>query len=547
MGFTTTLDSTGPLDPGKHWLYRFITSYEDTPSWRQFDWSRSYYFFPSLTYRLNENTEATIKLEFDREHRFAIQDQALVAPNNLASLVPTDHSIVYQDPNNTSYERGDVYNFEVHHRFLNDWNMKFSLRDVQHTDGRRLLENKSINVANPIDNSTITQRLRDTFNRRRYTYYDYNIYGTVGPDTFKQTLLFGLNIGYETHNFTRWLFQNVTGPAINVYDPVHNLTTYPTVNSTTGTGPTQIGVSKYYNYGAYFSDQIEMGKHWRANVGVHSEKYDTQYTDFAVLTSTGKYVNPGQTGHPRSSVPSVGLVYEPNDTISFYASYAESFKPTPPQGVALGAPTPAPEMANQKEVGVKADFLNRKVGLTLSVYDIIRKDVIEAVPNMYDPVTGIQVYRALANESKGVELSLNYQPVLYWQTEIGFSHNDARVTQSAQPTLVNAPLANAPSNSANIWTRYNVPDGALKGFGVGLGVIYTGEQNLVTDNRVSQQLIIPSVTRVDLAFYYKWDRYNIALNVYNLMDKSYLAGGDAPTDVVPGAPRKIMVSVKFPF
>ncbi|MFI5335861.1 MAG: TonB-dependent siderophore receptor, partial [Opitutales bacterium] len=47
MGFTTTLDSTGPLDPGKHWLYRFITSYEDTPSWRQFDWSRSYYFFPS--------------------------------------------------------------------------------------------------------------------------------------------------------------------------------------------------------------------------------------------------------------------------------------------------------------------------------------------------------------------------------------------------------------------------------------------------------------------------------------------------------------------
>jgi iron complex outermembrane receptor protein len=45
MGFTTSLDSTGPLDEGKHVLYRFIASYEDAPTWRQFDWSKNYYFF----------------------------------------------------------------------------------------------------------------------------------------------------------------------------------------------------------------------------------------------------------------------------------------------------------------------------------------------------------------------------------------------------------------------------------------------------------------------------------------------------------------------
>jgi len=46
---------------------------------------------------MDENTEVTLKYEAHREHRFAIQDQALVAPNNLAEDIPSDHSIVYQD------------------------------------------------------------------------------------------------------------------------------------------------------------------------------------------------------------------------------------------------------------------------------------------------------------------------------------------------------------------------------------------------------------------------------------------------------------------
>ena len=546
-GFSTSWDSTGPIDSGKHWLYRFIAAYEDAPAWRQYDWTRNYYYFPSLTYRLDENTEATFKLEVHREHRFAIQDQALVAPASLAANVPTDHALVYQDPGNTAYDRGDVYNLSAMHRFASQWVAKLNVRDVQHTDGRRLLENRSVNVATPLANSTITQRLRDTWNRRRYAYYDLDVYGDVGTDAFKQTLLFGVNGGYETHNFTRWLFQNAIGPAINVYNPVHGLDAYPTTNATTGTGPTQIGVSKYYNYAAYASDQIKLGKQWRVSLGVHTEKYDTKYTDFAVLVPSGKWVNPGEANHPRSTVPSVGLVYEPLDHLSLYASYAESFKPTPPNSVAVGAPQPDPETANQKEVGVKADFLNHQLEFLLSLYAIDRKDVVEPVPNVFDPATGIQVYRSLSNKSEGLEVSINFQPVRHWQTQIGYAYNDARVTQSAALSLINARLANAPQNSGNLWTRYNIPGGAWRGFGISAGIVCTGEQNLVLDNRPTQMLRIPAVTRGDLSFYYKWQRYEFALNVNNVTDRSYIAGGDAPTDVVPGAPRKITASVRFPF
>ena len=545
-GFQGMFDSTGPIDPEQHWLYRFIGSYEDAPAWRQFDFARNYYVFPSLTRRFGENTEVTVKAEFHRERRFAIQDQALVAPGNLVANVPSDHSIVYQDPQNEAFDRGNVYNLTAKHHFENGWTANLNYRNVSHADGRRILENRSINVAVPLSNSTITQRLRDTYNTRDYAYYDLNAYREFGPDSFKNTLLLGVSDGFETHRFTRYIFQNVIGAPISVYNPVHGLVTYPTVNATTGARPTQIAISKYYNFGIYVSDQIKFGEHWVASLGLRREKYRTLYFDEAVLLN-GNQINPGQRNNPESTVPSFGLVFQPSGSLSLYASYAESFKPTPPNSVAFGAPLPPPEKANQKEIGVKANLFDRRMEVLLSLYDIQRTDVVEPVPNVFDPVTGIQVYRALSNKSQGVELSINLQPVENWQTQIGFTYDDAHVTNSAATNLLNAKLANAPRESGNLWTRYNVPSGSLKGFGAGLGIVYTGDRNAVVDNRSPQMLTIPSNVRADIALYYRWRNYDFALNVNNVTDKSYIAGGDAPTDLVPGAPRKIsaLVNVKF--
>jgi iron complex outermembrane receptor protein len=420
--------------------------------------------------------------------------------------------------------------------------MKFNVRTVQHVDGRRLLENNSLVSVLPVENSSVQQRLRDTWNRRRYAYYDLNLYRDFGPETFRHTLLLGLAGGYETHNFNRWIFKNVTGPTINVYHPAHDLTTYPAYDPVAG--PSQIAISKYYNYAAYVSDQVKLGSHWHASLGLHNEKYDTKYTDRAIRN--GAFVNPGKANHSHSTVPSVGLVYAPDESISLYASYAESFKPSPPQivdGYGRGFP---PEKANQKEIGAKADFLDHKLGLLLSVYDITRSDVSEPVPQLFD-ANGIQVYRNLSSVSRGVELSVNYQPVPHWQVQIGYTYDDAHVSQSAQPAVIRAQLANAPRQSGNFWTRYNVPDGTLRGFGVGFGLIYTGERNGVLSNLPTSRLAIPSNTRADLAVYYKWKHYDCAINVTNITDVSYLASADDPKDVVPGAPRKVTLSLRHAF
>ncbi len=543
-GYTTTLDTTGPIDSGKHWLYRFIASYEKNATWRQFDWGRNHYFFPSLTYRLDENTEVTTKVEVISQHRFSTADQQLVAPLQQIALIPSDHSIVYQDPSNTEYDRGEVYSLFARHTFANKWTSKFSFRDVQHVDGRKLLENRSYTNPTPIQNSAITQRLRDTRNRRRYAYYDWNIYGDVGPDSFKHTLLFGASYGYETETFVRAIFANVTGPAISVYNPVHNLTTYPVYNPVAG--PTQIAVQKYYNSGFYFSDQIKIGKEWHASFGLHTDKYVSHYHDWAILAATGKFINPGAHNDSKSTVPSFGLVYQPTETMSLYANYSLGFKPSIAQSVdGFGIPRP-PEKANQKEVGAKLDFLKNTLSVLLSIYDIERNNVTEAPPGLID-ANGVQIFRTLTQESKGVELSVNYQPRPNIQMQIGYTSNDAKVTESAQAVLQGGRLANAPRASGNLWMRYNIPDGDMRGLGIGLGVIYTGERNGLVDNRVANMLTMPSNTRADLAIYYKWKRYDCAINITNSTDLAYIASADADTNVSPGAPRKISASVRYAF
>lgn len=539
-GFVSTFDATGPIDAKKHWLFRFIASYEDPATWKQFDWGKNFYFFPSLTFSPDKNTEVTLKLEVDRQHRFSIQDQALVAPNDLIANVVTDHSTVYQDPQSTEYDKADVYALSARHYFDDGWTVQFSSRGLRHQDGRILLENRAVNVAPSLADSTITQRLRNTWNRRRYSYNDMYAYRDFGPDNFKNKILFGATLGYETPTFVRWIFANVTGPKINVYNPVHGLTTYPLYNPVAG--PTQIAIAKYYNYAGYVSDQIKLGKQWQLQLSVRDEHYDMKYTDSA-KKGTG-VVNPGAADHRTAATPAAGVVYQPNDKVSLYASYSTSFKPSIPQAVdGYGLPF-SPEKAHQFEVGGRVTFADNKANVTLAAFDITRNNVSEAVPTVFD-ANGIQVYRQQSEISKGLEFSLNYQPIPNVQMQLGYTYDDAYVNASLVPSELGALLDNAPRNSANYWIRYNVPSGSWKGFGMGLGAIYVGERHGLLTNDPAHTLTMPSNTRVDLAFYYRWKRYDFALNVNNVTDLSYISSANATTDVVPGDPRKITASLKY--
>ena len=65
--YTGTIDVTGPIDRGKHFLYRMIANYEDQNTFRTNVFNRNYHLFPSFTYRLDGKTSLTLEVEVARE------------------------------------------------------------------------------------------------------------------------------------------------------------------------------------------------------------------------------------------------------------------------------------------------------------------------------------------------------------------------------------------------------------------------------------------------------------------------------------------------
>jgi iron complex outermembrane receptor protein len=107
-------------------------------------------------------------------------------------------------------------------------------------------------------------------------------------------------------------------------------------------------------------------------------------------------------------------------------------------------------------------------------------------------------------------------------------------------------------HSANFWARYNVAQGALKGLGLGTGIVYQSERLGVTTNDPALQFKMSGYYKADTALYYNWRNYSFSLNVKNIFDKRYLPGGGTGTTagnvrIQPGEPRQVVASVRLTF
>ena len=119
--------------------------------------------------------------------------------------------------------------------------------------------------------------------------------------------------------------------------------------------------------------------------------------------------------------------------------------------------------------------------------------------------------------TRGAELEAKASIFNGVDATLAYSYLDAEVTASTDADLGKVPV-NVPHHIASAWLNYTVPDGALKGLGVGGGARYIGaswNDNANTSKNSSYALI-------DAAVSYKvTDSLALQLNVNNLLDKEY--------------------------
>jgi catecholate siderophore receptor len=280
----------------------------------------------------------------------------------------------------------------------------------------------------------------------------------------------------------------------------------------------------------YVQDQVAIGEHVQLIGGLRFESFGVDFTNLrtsAELTSDDNLVS-----------PRVGLVVKPVPAASLYASYSRSYLPRAGEQLAslsLTNEALEPETFTNYELGAKWDVVPA-LSLTAAAYRLERGNV--AVPDPTNPTVSRLVD---AQETKGLELGVQGRPTASWSVFAAYAWQDGEITQSISPTaLEGARLAQLPEHSLSLWNRYDV----TPTWAGGLGLVYRDEIFASTDNSVT----VPSFVRVDAAVFFRLnDHLRGQVNVENVLGEEYYAVAHSNTNITPGAPRGVRVSVTTSF
>lgn len=279
---------------------------------------------------------------------------------------------------------------------------------------------------------------------------------------------------------------------------------------------------------AYLQDQIALTQRWQLVAGVRFERFDVELANH--LTAA-RFERDDDFVSPR-----LGMIYEPVDAVSLYASYSVSYLPSAgDQFASLDATSAAlePEEFENLEIGMKWRARPR-LDLTAAVFQLARTNTRApgAVPGSV-VLTGEQ-------RSEGVELGVSGSITPGWELIAGYAYQEAEITRttSAAPRGRDVPLV--PRHQFSLWNTYRL----TPMWRVGLGVLHQDDAFASISNAVA----LPSFTRVDGAvFLTLTERFEAQLNVENLLDEDYFGTAHNDNNILPGAPATVRVTLTTRF
>jgi catecholate siderophore receptor len=291
-------------------------------------------------------------------------------------------------------------------------------------------------------------------------------------------------------------------------------------------------VSDVEFFSAYIQDQISLGDYFDIVAGLRYDRFDIKGTDLAA-TPDRPFARTDTKVSPR-----LGLIYKPQENVSIYTSYSQSFKPrSGDQFLTLSASDEdlAPEKFTNYEVGAKWD-IRPNFNVTAAIFQLDRTNA--TTPN---PANVTQTIVIGATRVKGVELAATGRIMPDWQVSAGYTFQNAYLRGNDDVRL-----AQVPKHQISVWNRYDVTDK----LGAGLGVIRQSSQ--FAANRIPGATVpatrLPGFTRVDAALFYTVsDQVKVQLNVENLFDTTYFSDAHNNNNISTGAPinGRLSVQVKF--
>jgi len=160
--------------------------------------------------------------------------------------------------------------------------------------------------------------------------------------------------------------QQVIPGTINLYNPEQGSVTLQYLSEVWAED-----ASFYTRYGAYVQDQIStFNDKLQLLLGV---RYN-HYTNGTRYDHAEDKLDDYKDEVEKPVVPRFGVVYKVQPRVSLYASYAESYEVNGYDWIDVRKQVP-PTFGKQVEFGIKGDFLQQRLGVTLSAFNINKENV----------------------------------------------------------------------------------------------------------------------------------------------------------------------------
>lgn len=518
------LDISGPLTSDGSLLYRLNALYQTGDSFRGFDQEdRRFFISPVLTWRISDRTDLTVSLEYTDDKRPA--DLGLPALGDEVVDVPRDR--IANNPDDTITNKYLNVGYDLEHRFSENWTLRNAFRYSSYKYNYNVLTYTLgfDEATESVENFFASQEGRD----KNYTLQT-NLLGKFATAGIEHTLLFGVDLSHNNErNFTIGDFE--TPIPVNIFNPVYGQIIKPEEDKLPDFGGDEIKTNRL---GIYVQDQLSLFDNLKLVLGL---RYDT--VEQETVNLPGLFTQSGeQTRNYDSFTPRLGIVYQPVEEVSLYASYSRSFNPN--SATTVDGDTLEPEKGEGYEVGVKAELLERRLSATLAYFDITKQNVAVTDPTspLFSIATGEQ-------RSQGVELDVSGQIRQGWNIIAAYAYIDAEVTADTNADIVGNRLFNVPKHSASLWTTYEIQRGNLQGLGFGIGFNYVGEREGDLDNSFE----VDSYFLTNAAIFYRRNNWRFSLNFKNLFDVNYIKASEnnRVSDNYPGEPFTVMGSVSVEF
>ncbi|AQX09380.1 TonB-dependent siderophore receptor [Elizabethkingia ursingii] len=535
--YKPTFDVYGPIS--KSAAFRLNAAYETADSFRDGVSSEKIYFNPSLLFNIGKKSQLIVEGDYlinNFTPDFGIgaitnKDGSYSMNNLLSRNAFLGANWQYQDVRQTST------NITFNHQISNNWSLNvitsyqnytkdyFSTERVQWEYDK----NNRLNWKRP---------LNKTYNEQNYTSFQANINGEFNTGKINHKVLIGADSDYgsaDSYTYFNPTNNKTYGTGYIYGTDGGNGALYLDDASTWSSGSIPASATQDRNrirtrrVGVYVQDFISLTKEFKVLAGLrwsYIQNMPTINTNFR--TNTKKLVDNSSTSDQALS-PKVGLVYMPNDNLSLFATYTNSFSAN--TGYDINRSTLKPTTIDQYEVGVKKNLWNNAIAVNLSAYQILYKNYYQTAeltaggqpnsdPNMKEFAGKMR--------SRGVELDITGNPSKNLSLIGGISYNNSVYldTPDTFGYVENQRIVRTPATTANFSAFYTLPK-YIKGLKVGASLYYIGDRlagwndtkaTNNTRNGVSRIFTLKDYTTFALSLGYDWKKFSIQAKVNNLFD-----------------------------